>query len=147
MKRAHGSHLDTTLFADAHTEMPHGSPLDPDTRCILEAGLDVDLSAVPVHDSSAADALATSLSADAFAVGRHVFFRAGAYRPHTEAGLWLLAHEVTHSVQQARGGLCDTAPAHAFEPRLIARPIVWSLESPHSHRATWKQSASHRRDR
>jgi hypothetical protein len=95
--------------------MVYGRPLDADARRTLEDSFDIDLSAVRVHDSPRADRLTRSLRADAFATGPHLFFRAGAYRPRTEPGLWLLAHEVTHSIQQARGTAGQTTPAHVSE--------------------------------
>ncbi len=95
------------LCADIRAEMVHGSALDVDARRFLERSFDIDLSAIQVHDGPRADRLARSLRADAFAAGPHLFFRAGAFRPQTEPGLWLLAHEVTHSIQQAQGAVCD----------------------------------------
>ncbi len=80
-----------------------GTPLDVGLRRSLEDGFDIDLSAVQIHDTLQADRLARSMQADAFAVGAHLFFRAGAYDPGTEAGMRLLAHEITHSIEQAHG--------------------------------------------
>jgi hypothetical protein len=79
-----------------------GRELPVPLRSLLERSLGADLSAVRVHDGPAVDRLARSLDADAFACGSHLYFRAGAYRPDTRAGLRLLAHEAAHVVQQAR---------------------------------------------
>ena len=78
-----------------------GDRLDEPTRHRLERSFDIDLSGIRVHADPVADRLTRSLHTDAYAVGRHVFFRTGAYQPRTEAGLRLLAHEVTHTLQQA----------------------------------------------
>src|SRR5208282_2446747 len=48
-------------------------------------------------------ASAASLGARAYAVGQHIAFRAGEYQPQSRQGLWLLAHELTHIIQQAGG--------------------------------------------
>jgi len=95
--------------------VPHGTPLDPDARRAFEHGFDVDLSAIRIHDDTRADRLARALHADAFTAGSHLFFRAGAYQPNTERGVWLLAHEITHAIQQARGEVSRSTPVHASE--------------------------------
>ncbi|MDH5340248.1 MAG: DUF4157 domain-containing protein, partial [Rubrivivax sp.] len=59
--------------------------------------------AVRVHDDATSHAAARRLQAHAFTVGQHVHFAAGRFAPHTRDGLHLLAHELTHTVQQ-RGG-------------------------------------------
>src|SRR5215471_15025060 len=81
----------------------HGTTLDVGIRRVLETSYDVDLSAIRVHTDGRADRLTRALGTDAFASGPHLFFRAHAYRPSTERGMRLLAHEVAHSIQQARG--------------------------------------------
>ncbi len=139
MQPAYQSHLSaTTLLGDVRADVPRGSPLDTGARRVMESSFDVDLSAVRVHDNPRADRLARSLDADAFAVGSHVFFRAGAYRPRTDAGLWLLAHEVSHSIQQALGtahhspssdlaDLVDEVRADQAADRVLAgKPVDWS---------------------
>ncbi len=78
----------------------HGQPLPDRTRAKMEAGLEQDLSGVRVHTDSAADRLSRQLSAKAFTTGQDVFFRQGAYDPGSSSGDKLLAHEMTHVVQQ-----------------------------------------------
>jgi hypothetical protein len=96
-------------LADIRTEIGDGNPLDAEPRRILERSFDVDLSAIRVHDSPRADRLTRALAADAFATGSHLFFRTDTFRPQTEPGMWLLAHEVTHSIQQAQGAVSRTS--------------------------------------
>ena len=69
---------------------------------------------VSVHTDTTADALARSVSASAFTVGRDVFFAAGAYRPHTGDGRRLIAHELTHVAQQR--GAATTGPLVVSDP-------------------------------
>lgn len=85
-----------------------GSPLPGGVQRQLEDGLGADLSGVRVHTGSHADSLAGSFGATAFTTGSHMFFRSGAYQPHTRSGLELVAHEATHTVQQAAGPVAGT---------------------------------------
>jgi hypothetical protein len=61
-----------------------------------------DFSEVRIHTDREATDMNKSLRAQAFALGRDVFFNAGKYRPETTKGLHLLAHELTHVVQQGK---------------------------------------------
>ncbi|WP_344941074.1 DUF4157 domain-containing protein [Sphaerisporangium flaviroseum] len=65
--------------------------------------LGADLGRVRVHTDARADRLAESLNAQAFTTGNDVFFRRGRYAPSTGEGRRLLAHELTHVVQQSHG--------------------------------------------
>ena len=73
----------------------------------MEQGLGVDLSGVRLHTDGEANALSRSLNATAFTTGRDVFFRDGAYQPGDFRGRELLAHELTHVVQQSGGVSAD----------------------------------------
>lgn len=77
-----------------------GAPLPTTTRAALESGFATDLGAVRVHDGARAHALADRLDAHAVTVGSDIAFSAGAYRPDSNAGAALLAHEVAHTLQQ-----------------------------------------------
>ena len=80
-----------------------GIGLPENIRQQLEAGLNTDLSSVRLHIDSQADKLAKSVNALAFTSGKDIFFQAGMYDPNTKSGYELIAHEVTHTVQQANG--------------------------------------------
>lgn len=77
-----------------------GRPLDPSVRSFFEPRYGVDFGAVRVHSDASADAAAKGVNALAFTLGRDVVFRSDQYAPHTESGRRLLAHELTHVVQQ-----------------------------------------------
>ena len=65
-----------------------------------------------LHTDAAADRAARALNARAFTIGRHIAFAAGEYRPDSSAGRHLLAHELSHVVQQSGGsGGGDGTPA------------------------------------
>ena len=77
-----------------------GMPLDRTTREFFEARFGRDFSGVRLHTDMRAADTAQALRARAFTVGQHIGFSAGHYAPHTSAGKRLLAHELTHAVQQ-----------------------------------------------
>jgi Domain of unknown function (DUF4157) len=77
-----------------------GQALPTDVRTDFEDAFGTDLSAVRVHTGGDAARLNRDLGAQAFTHGSDVFFGAGHYAPRTPAGRWLLAHELTHVVQQ-----------------------------------------------
>lgn len=87
-----------------------GSPLSPSSIVFFEPRFGSDFSAVRVHtDSSAANA-ARQLSAQAFTTGSDIFFGTGQYQPETAQGQRLLAHELTHVVQQSAGRTVQRLP-------------------------------------
>ena len=96
----------------------------------MESSFGADFSGVRIHDDARADGLSQALSARAFATGRDVFFRQGEYSPGTSAGRELLAHELTHVVQQ--GGaeirrkmtISDPGDAHEVEADQMARQVM-----------------------
>lgn len=95
-----------------------GKALDGNLRGTMEQSFGRDLSAVRVHTGGDADRLSRSLGADAFTTGSDIYFRHGEYRPETEAGKELLAHELTHVAQQGpavQGRLTVGAPDDAYE--------------------------------
>lgn len=80
-----------------------GRPLDLESRRFFEPRFCHDFSYVRVHtDPRAADS-ARAVNALAYTAGRDIVFNSGKYAPHTPAGQRLLAHELTHFVQQGSG--------------------------------------------
>jgi hypothetical protein len=77
-----------------------GAPLDHAVRQEMEQRFGHDFSRVRVHSDEKAAASARSLEALAYTVGRDVVFAEGQYAPHTDKGTKLLAHELTHVLQQ-----------------------------------------------
>lgn len=77
-----------------------GQPLDAGTRAFMEPRFGRDFGGVRVHTDSQAAQSAQAVNARAYTVGNNVVFGAGEYAPGTEAGRKLLAHELTHVVQQ-----------------------------------------------
>lgn len=79
-----------------------GQPLDAGTRAFMEPRFGHDFSQVRVHTDARAAESARSVNALAYTVGRDVVFGTGQYAPGTGEGKRLLAHELTHVVQQNR---------------------------------------------
>ncbi len=96
-----------------------GGPLDAGVRHQVAPSLGDPLSDVRVHTDDTADALARSVSARAFTTGSDVFFAQGEYKPGTRDGDQLLAHELSHVVQQrgapTSGPLVVSQPGDALE--------------------------------
>jgi len=82
-----------------------GQPLDPDTRAFFEPRFGYDFSQVRTHTGAQAEASARSVGALAYTSGRDIVFGDRQYAPGTAAGRRLLAHELTHVVQQEGSGL------------------------------------------
>ena len=78
-----------------------GSPLDFSTRAFFESRFGHDFSRVRVHSDERAQHSAREVSAQAYTVGSRIVFGAGRFRPDTHEGRLLLAHELTHVVQQS----------------------------------------------
>jgi hypothetical protein len=78
-----------------------GQPLDTGTRAFMEPRFGHDFSSVRVHTDARAAESTRSVNALAYTVGRNVVFGTGQYAPGTSEGQRLLAHELTHVVQQS----------------------------------------------
>ena len=77
-----------------------GRPLNDQVKADMEQSFKFDFSEVKIHNDKEAAELCSSLNAHAFTIGNDIFFNTGKYDPHGEAGKELLAHELTHVVQQ-----------------------------------------------
>ena len=80
-----------------------GRPLDHNLRQDMEQRFGHDFSGVRVHSDGAAEQSAQDLSAQAYTVGNNIVFGAGRFIPGTYEGRHLLAHELTHAIQQSEG--------------------------------------------
>jgi hypothetical protein len=77
-----------------------GSPLPDNTRLHMENTMGADFSRVQIHNNAGAVQLSRSIQAQAFTHGRDIYFNEGKYSPDTDSGQHLLAHELTHTIQQ-----------------------------------------------
>jgi|GEM_PF-2050293 len=93
-----------------------GRPLDADTRSRMESSFAADFSDVRVHTGAEAATAAQDIGASAYTIGSEIAFAAGEYAPHTAAGRTLLAHELTHVVQQRGLSSPSGASSVAHDP-------------------------------
>jgi Domain of unknown function (DUF4157) len=77
-----------------------GQPLPETIKATMQPAFGSDLSGVRIHSDDGADRLSGRLRARAFTTGRDIFFRRGQYQPATRRGQELIAHELTHVMQQ-----------------------------------------------
>jgi hypothetical protein len=82
----------------------NGSPLPDAVRAYMEARIGADFSGVRVHNDSESLELNREIGAKAFTRGTNIYFRPGTYEPRSKQGQELLAHELTHVVQQGAAG-------------------------------------------
>lgn len=81
-----------------------GKKLDPSTQSFMEDKFGYDFSTVKIHDDAVAARSAQSVNALAYTSGNDIVFNKGQYTPDTNSGKKLLAHELTHVVQQGGEG-------------------------------------------
>ena len=93
------------LDRGAATLSQSGQPLDANTRAFFEPRFGTDFSAVRIHTDTQAAESARSVNALAYTVGHNVVFNSGQYTPQSDSGKRLLAHELTHVVQQGQAML------------------------------------------
>ncbi|MBD2504559.1 eCIS core domain-containing protein [Anabaena azotica] len=82
-----------------------GQPLADEIKQPMEQAFGADFNAVRIHTDAKSDKLNKSIQARAFTTGQDVFFRQGEYSPGSNSGKELLAHELTHVIQQNGGAV------------------------------------------
>jgi len=92
-----------------------GSPLDASIRATMESRFHANFADVRVHTDANAARAAAGFDARAYAVGHHVVFGEGEYRPNTSDGSRLIAHELAHVLQQTSSGESSHAADAALE--------------------------------
>ncbi|WRH68002.1 MAG: DUF4157 domain-containing protein [Planktothrix sp. GU0601_MAG3] len=95
-----GGAVSTDIETTIQSAKSGGSPLDAGLQSKMGKAMGADFSGVKVHTDSQSDKLNRSLSSRAFATGPNLFFKQGEYNPGSRSGQELIAHELTHVVQQ-----------------------------------------------
>ena len=125
-----------------------GRPLDAATRDSMGSLLGHDFSRVRVHTDQQAAESASALNALAYTVGSNVVFGTGLYKPNSSEGRQLLAHELTHVVQQGPGSRPMSANFSTIDPdphaEAEARRSANSFRSPHIGNAAFHAPALQR---
>jgi hypothetical protein len=119
-----GAVLDDTIARAIHSKRGNGEQLDSAAAGTIGKSMGQDFSDVTIHRDSEADTLNKQVSAEAFTTGKDIFFREGKYDPVSNEGQKLLAHELTHVVQQR-----DAPPASELR---VSDPNEASEKQAHS---------------
>ncbi|NEO88456.1 MAG: DUF4157 domain-containing protein [Spirulina sp. SIO3F2] len=108
-----------------------GQPLKPQVAQQMGSAMNADFSSVKVHTDSTSDQLNRSIQARAFTTGPDIFFKRGEYNPSTKGGQELIAHELTHTVQQGAAAQCqpDISAKYAgngqpLQPKRFEAPAI-----------------------
>ncbi len=106
-----------------------GQPMESGVRTKMERAFGADFSGVRIHHNAESDVLNRALGARAFTTGRDIFFRSNEYQPGSSSSHEILAHELTHVVQQTgktrpKLTLGDPDDQYEREANQVARRIV-----------------------
>jgi hypothetical protein len=116
-----GGELDPETEASVQSARRGGAPLGPGVATKIGSAVGADFSGVRVHRGPEATALNDRIQANAFTVGNDIFLREGTPDERTEAGQKLLAHELTHTIQQGAAPIRREAGGPAGKIRRSAR--------------------------
>jgi len=92
--------LPGNVGADIRNAKSAGTPLPLSVRKYMEPRFEANFSHVRIHTDDRASQLNKQINAKAFATSNHIFFADGQFQPETDDGKELLAHELTHTIQQ-----------------------------------------------
>ncbi|MBL7828100.1 MAG: DUF4157 domain-containing protein [Saprospiraceae bacterium] len=98
-----GSHTHANLSTRLSSQKGGGEPLPDAAKTQMEQGIGTDFSDVRIHTDSEAEEMNKDLHAQAFTHGKDIYFNSGKFNPESKDGQKLLAHELTHVVQQGGG--------------------------------------------
>jgi len=129
--QAHGSAIQVPDGFEAQLahHQASGQPLPTSTRDFMEPRFGADFSHVRIHQTPA---LAEAIHAKAFTHGNHIYFNAGQYNPGTHSGKVLLAHELTHVMQQTGTTRTSKSPILSSKDSVIQRQEADTPSQPDS---------------
>lgn len=131
--RAAMTTTDSVQHSIENSNKSGGAPLSAETRDDMESRFGHSFSNVRVHADGAAGDIARQVNARAFTYGHHVYFAPGEYQSRTNNGKHLLAHELTHVVQQGMGkpGGVRAKQIQRTEAETLQHcPAYWKWETP-----------------
>jgi hypothetical protein len=100
---ATAGHAHPRLSNQIKASQTDGKPLDRTAQTFMEGSFGNDFSQVRIHTDDQSANMNQELNARAFTVGNHIYFNQGQYQPESMGGMHLLAHELTHTLQQGKG--------------------------------------------
>jgi hypothetical protein len=132
------------IEANINANRGNGKPLPGSVQAFFEPRFGYDFSRVRTHNDPNADMLNRMLNARAFTTGQDIFFKKGEYNPESSEGKKLLAHELTHTVQQDKSGVrrmpmhdISSLYGHSLLQRLGANPGCNAAERNTIHQAIY----------
>ena len=99
-KKANGNNANPRIESTLKATKGQGQKMDPSTQRSMEKGFGADFSDINIHTDSKAQETSQELGAQAFTTGNDIYFNKGKYNPNSKEGKHLLAHELTHTIQQ-----------------------------------------------
>ena len=122
--RSQPKSLDDKTSSMIRNSLGQGSPLPRETADFMESRFGADFSSVKIHTDSQAATISKQINARAFTLGNNIYFGEGQYNSQTHEGKRLLAHELTHTIQQGTSPVCKAFPV------LRTAPVIqrWSLK-------------------
>src|SRR6185369_6185148 len=98
--------------SSTQVSIPGGSPLPTAIRNVMEPRFGASFSNVRIHTGESAAQQSAALNANAFTVGENIFFGRDKFQPQSESGTQLIAHELTHTIQQGAAIQRDVVSVH-----------------------------------
>jgi hypothetical protein len=111
-----------------------GSKMDTETNSFMSSRFGSDFSDVNIHTDNKSVQLSNNLSAKAFTVGNDIYFNQGEYQPQSDKGKHLLAHELTHTLQQGKD---SSIKSKRLVQRTTVGAILDEFFSPFSSATQW----------
>ncbi|MDH7444128.1 eCIS core domain-containing protein [Aquimarina sp. 2201CG14-23] len=108
----------SSIESRLHSSKGGGAPLPKETKNQMESGFGTDFSNVRVHTDTNAKQMSQDMGAQAFTHGNDIYFNEGKFDTSSDSGQHLLAHELTHTVQQG-GGVKRKAQEVTSAPKMI----------------------------
>ncbi|MDT9214316.1 MAG: DUF4157 domain-containing protein [Limnospira sp. PMC 1256.20] len=107
-----GGEVSADFESSLRREKGGGQPLNENLQSQMGRAMGADFGGVRIHQNSPANQLNQSIQAKAFTTGKDIFFKQGEYQPESRGGQKLIAHELTHVVQQ--GGVNNSGSVQRF---------------------------------
>ena len=125
------------LESRIHALKGGGQPLPESVRTFFEPRFGYDFSQVQVHTDTEASKTARAMNARAYTLGHDIVFGAGQYAPETAAGKQLLAHELTHVVQQLSRRIVPSLQLYPVPGRLKCNELTNWLDKNSPYKPSW----------
>jgi hypothetical protein len=123
------------IESHARKEKGHGQPIPDVDRTFFEERFNYDFDQVHIHSGAEADKLNQALNSSAFTYSRDIFLRQGEYNAGSITGRKLLAHELTHVIQQEGGSAGRPGDSYEQEADKTAQDVV-RMSVPETSRPT-----------